>query len=88
MINTHVFSEPSGRRYGLVQFCLAFSMLSLYVFSYVVVENSAASRWTLFIVVGSALCGIAESLPKERRRIAGVLRIAAILVLLVAMTMV
>lgn len=80
-ITKFLFSEPSGRPHALIQFCFAFSMLSLYIFFYVIVENSASGGWLLSLIVGYVLSGIAESLPKERRRIAGVLRIAALLIL-------
>lgn len=79
-IDEIVFSEPSGRPHALIQFSGALVLLSLYVF-FTVVQKSTSSSWILFPVVGSALSGIAESLPKNRRRTAGALRLTAIFVL-------
>lgn len=74
-----LFSEPSGRRHALVMFSGALALLILYVY-YGVLSDSASTS-TLFLMVGAALSGLAESLPKDRRRAAGTLRVAAILVL-------
>jgi peptidoglycan/LPS O-acetylase OafA/YrhL len=76
-----LFSEPSGRRHALVTFAGVAVFTSVYVY-YGVLRDSATVGWLLVMIVGSALSGIAESLPKDRRRIAGALRITAILVLL------
>ncbi len=76
-----VFSEPSGRNHAAVMFSSALFFSSLYVYHGTAGRFSSAS-WLLFMVVGTALSGIAESLPKDRRRAAGLLRITAILVLL------
>ncbi|WP_424014444.1 hypothetical protein ACOZ35_15725 [Halorubrum xinjiangense] len=76
-----LFNEPQGRGVALVQFgaSLIFLCLFVYVWS---AGDAADARWILFLVVGSALSGIAESLPEDWRRTAGVLRAAGILVLL------
>lgn len=80
IVDDLVFSEPSGRGNALVMFAQALVFASLYV--YIVIRGDPASaRWLLFMIVGTVLSGIAESLPKDRRRAAGTLRVAAILVL-------
>jgi hypothetical protein len=76
-----LFSEPSGRPTTLVQFAGAVVFLSLAVYM-VTVGNASQSRWVLVMMAGFALSGSAESLPKNRRRLAGVLRLTAITILL------
>ena len=80
IITQIVFSEPSGWPIALVQFSAALVFSGLYVYIGII-ENSTSISWVLFLVVGNSLSGIAESLPKTRRRAAGVLRLSAILVL-------
>ncbi|QCS41790.1 hypothetical protein [Natrinema versiforme] len=80
IINEIVFSEPSGRFFGVVQLCGAFVLFSAYGY-YAVVANSLPGSGALFIGVGAALSGVAESLPNNRRRAAGVLRLTAFVVL-------
>jgi hypothetical protein len=48
---------------------------------YVVVEDATPLSAVLFLIAGMALSGIAESLPGSRRRAAGILRLAALSVL-------
>jgi peptidoglycan/LPS O-acetylase OafA/YrhL len=74
-----LFSEPSGRRYAAVMFAGALAFVGLYLTAWFIDES--VPRFALFLLVGSALSGIAEALPKDRRRTAGVLRVLAILVL-------
>lgn len=74
-----LFSEPAGRRHALVMFSGALALLVIYVYYGVLGESTSTS--TLFLMVGAALSGVAESLPKDRRRTAGMLRATAILVL-------
>lgn len=76
-----VFSEPSGRRSALIMFSGAFVFASLYVY-YGILGDSSSISWLYFMIAGNALSGIAESLPKDRRRAAGVFRVTAILVLI------
>lgn len=73
-----LFGAPSGRLTALVMFSGSLVFLSTYVYFGVLGES--ASIYEVFLSVGFALSGIAESLPKDRRRAAGVLRIAAVLV--------
>ncbi|MFC7131108.1 hypothetical protein [Haloferax chudinovii] len=80
IVDETVFSEPSGGLFAVVQLCGALIMSGLY-WQYAVVEQSVSGGWLLFMIAGTALSGIAESLPKNRRRAAGVLRLAAVLVL-------
>ena len=80
IIDQTLFSEPSGRPLGLV-FLGGALLLAGQQGYYVIVEGATPFSAVLFIIVGMALSGIAESLPKPRRREAGVLRFTAITVL-------
>lgn len=80
-ISEVIVREPSGRRYAVIMFAGALVYAGLYVYSEVIHDSTAAS-WLVFMIVGSLLSSIAESLPKNRRREAGILRITAILVVL------
>ncbi|WP_336024693.1 hypothetical protein [Halobellus salinisoli] len=75
-----LFSEPSGRRTAAVMFAGSLAFVALYAYNWIVGESVFVGG--LFLLVGSGVSGIAESLPKDRRRAAGVFRIVAILVLL------
>ncbi|WP_254767263.1 hypothetical protein [Salinilacihabitans rarus] len=77
-----LFNEPQGRPLALFQFGVSLTLLCMFVYAWSV-GDAGATRWLLFIVVGTALSGIAESLPESRRQSAGVLRFAGILVLLI-----
>lgn len=74
-----LFSEPSGRRAAIVMFAGALALSSIY--GYYWMRGRSSSTAGLFLLVGATLSGIAESLPKDRRRTAGLLRLTAILVL-------
>jgi len=76
-IKAVVCSEPSGRLNAFVMFAGAFVMLSIYLYYGILRDGSSLS--SLIMAVGFALSGFAESLPPDRRRIAGGLRLAAIL---------
>ncbi|MUW15377.1 hypothetical protein GJ633_12525 [Halorubrum sp. CBA1125] len=76
-----VFSEPSGRSNALVQFGGALAFLGLYGYSRAM-GRADPSDWLLVMALGATLAGIAESLPNDRKRTAGTLRLTAILVLL------
>ena len=80
IIDQTLFSEPSGRPLGLVFLCGALLMAGQQGY-YVIVDGATPFYPGLFIIVGMALSGIAESLPTPRRREAGVLRLTAITVL-------
>lgn len=75
-----VLSEPSGRPAAAVMFSGALVFVGLYVYFGVFGESS--TNYELIVAGAFALSGTAESLPKERRRTAGVLRVTAILALL------
>ena len=75
-----VFSEPSGRLHAFVMFAGALVMLSIYIYYGILLDGSSLS--SLIMAVGFALSGFAESLPTERRQIAGGLRVTAMLWLL------
>ncbi|WP_435187055.1 hypothetical protein [Halobellus sp. EA9] len=80
IIDQTLFSEPSGHPLGLVFLCGALLLAGQQGY-YVIVEGATPFYATLFMSVGMALSGIAESLPKPRRREAGVLRLTALAVL-------
>jgi len=75
-----VFSEPSGRLHAFVMFAGSLVMVSIYLYYGILRDGSSLS--SLIMAVGFALSGLAESLPTDRRRIAGGLRVTAILLLL------
>ena len=74
-----VFSEPSGRSHAFVMFAGSVVMLSIYI--YYDILRGVPDISSLVMAVGFALSGLAESLPTERRQIAGGLRVAAMLLL-------
>ncbi|WP_313691859.1 hypothetical protein [Halorarum halobium] len=80
-ISQVLFSEPSGRRQAIVMFAGTFVFSSLYAYN-VVRGDASSANWLPFMIGGTALSGIAESLPEHRRRAAGILRVTAILLLL------
>ncbi len=75
-----VFSEPSGGLNVFAMFAGSLAMLSIYVYFDIIHDGSSVS--SLIMSVGFALSGFAESLPTERQRMAGGLRLTAILLLL------
>ena len=79
IVDETVFGEPS-RGPGLVFLCGALLLAGQRAY-YVVVEGATPFYAVLFVIAGMALSGIAESLPKSRRRAAGALRLTAIAVL-------
>ena len=74
-----VFSEPSGRGNASVMVAGALAMVGIYLYFGVLRDGSAV--YSLIMAVGFALSGFAESLPTERRQLAGRLRVTAILLL-------
>jgi len=74
-----VFSEPGGRRNAFVMFASSLAMLSIYIYYDVLRDVSSVN--SLIMAVGFALSGFAESLPTERRQMAGGLRVTAVLLL-------
>jgi hypothetical protein len=75
-----VFSEPSGGLNAFAMVAGSLAMLSVYV--YVKITHDYSATYSLIGAIGFALSGVAESLPTERRQMAGGLRLTAILVLL------
>jgi len=75
-----LFAEPAGRRAAVVMFAGALALSGIY--GYYWMSGESPSTAGLILMVGATLSGIAESLPRDRRRAAGVLRLTAILVLL------
>ena len=81
LIDETVFGGPS-RRLGLVFLCGALLLIGQQGY-YVILKGTTPFYAGLFLTVGMGLSGIAESLPKSRRRAAGVLRLTAITVLVI-----
>jgi hypothetical protein len=81
-ISDVLFNEPQGRPNSLVQFGASLTFLCIFVYAWSVGDVGEV-LWILFLIIGTALSGIAESLPENRRQAAGVLRFAGILVLLI-----
>jgi hypothetical protein len=79
-VTAGLFSEPSGRRHASVMFAAALVFALLYGYS-VRVAGSSEAGWLRFMIVGTALSGVAESLPDDRRIAAGLLRVTAIVAL-------
>ncbi|QKG93684.1 hypothetical protein EXE43_09755 [Halorubrum sp. SS5] len=78
-ISEVVFSEPSGGLNAYAMFASSLLMASIYVYFGVLRGVTAINA--LVMAVGFALSGVAESLPAERRRLAGWVRVAAVLLL-------
>jgi len=76
-----LFREPSGRPHAFVMLSGALLFLGLYVYAGVLGDSSSSS-WLVVMAAGTGLSGIAESLPNDRRRTAGLLRVTAVLVLI------
>ena len=74
-----VFSEPTGRAQAFVMFASSAVMVSIFI--YFDILSGVSSIHSLVMAVGFALSGLAESLPSERRQLAGQLRVTAILLL-------
>ena len=80
-ISEVLFNEPQGRRIGLFQLGISLTFLCMFVYVWSV-GDAGETRWLLFMIVGTALSGIAESLPETQLQAVGVLRFMAVLVLL------
>lgn len=79
-VTEFIFSKPAGRSNAVVMFSGAAVFAGSYVyFSWV---GYSPLFYGLVIAGSLMLVGIAESLPKERGRAAGVLRTTALLALL------
>jgi hypothetical protein len=78
-ITNVLFSEPSGHPSATVQIVAAILFAGLYAYSW---NAGVDATWLLFMILGTGIDGIAESLPAERSVAAGVLRLLAIAVLL------
>jgi hypothetical protein len=80
IIDRVVFHEPSGNPHALLMFSGSLTFLAIYVYYWIL--GSPPSVAAIFISVGFALSGIAESLPKDQRRKAGAIRIISMTVLM------
>jgi peptidoglycan/LPS O-acetylase OafA/YrhL len=81
VLEDNVFSEARGRPQNLVHFAGALVFTSLYVYVWTV-GDTAPGAWLLVMAAATAVAGVAESLPKSRRRTTGVLRLVGIVTLL------
>jgi hypothetical protein len=79
-----VFSEPSGRTIATVQLAGSLAFAGIYLYSWVR-TGARTSGWPLIMMIGFALSGIAEALPKERVRMAGVFRTVSVLAFVCAL---
>jgi len=79
-IQDTVFKEPTGGILALTYLAGALILFSQYGY-YAIITNSAP-RFVLFLGAGFGLLGLAESLPSPQQRAAGVLRLAAVIVLI------
>jgi hypothetical protein len=75
-----LFSEPAGRPQTLVMGAGALVLSSFVIYGYAFGDSGLTG--SLVMAAGFALSGLAESLPADRRRAAGGLRISAIVLLL------
>ena len=75
-----LFREPDGRRKGLLFSFLSFICLLGWVYFGVVLDGP---HFLLFLGIALGFSGFAESLPPDRRRSAGVLRILGVGILVV-----
>ena len=75
-----LFREPDGGRKGLLFSLLSFICLLGWVYSGVVLDGP---RFLLFLGIALAFSRFAESLPPDRQRSAGVLRILGLGILVV-----
>ncbi|WP_254761916.1 hypothetical protein [Natrinema marinum] len=78
-----LFSEPSGWETARVSLLSAVAFFGIYAYFEVLYNSGLAS--TLVIGAAAALSGIAEFVPKDRRRVAGALRVTAIGILVALM---
>ena len=78
IVDDVLFRDPAGRPKAIGQFILALGFLALYVFA---TMGGSSGGWLLVMTISILLSGIAESLPTERRRLAGLLRFTALLAL-------
>jgi hypothetical protein len=70
-----VFREPEGRRNGLLISSLSFICLLTWVYSGVVLDGP---DFFIFFAIALGFSGLAESLPPDRLRSAGALRMLAV----------
>ncbi len=70
-----LFRESDGRRKGFIFSFLSFISLLGWAYFGVLLNGS---HFSLFLGIPIAFIGVAESLPKDRQRIAGVLRVLAL----------
>jgi peptidoglycan/LPS O-acetylase OafA/YrhL len=77
LLEDTLFSEPSGNGIALVHFGSAVVFTLILVWSWLR-DPPLTNYWLVFMIVGIALAGVAEALPSERTRAAGVFRLAGI----------
>jgi hypothetical protein len=77
LVDDTLFSEPSGRGVALVHFGSA-TVFTLILIRSWLRDSPLTNYWLVFMIVGVTLAGVAEALPSERTRTAGILRLAGI----------
>lgn len=70
-----LFNEPRGRRTGMIFLSLSLICFLGYVYFGILLDGP---HFLLVLGVMIALSGFAESLPTDRRRVAGALRLVAV----------
>lgn len=84
-VTDSAFREPSGRFLSLLFFAMAFIVMMALLQHRMVLDTGSDNMVSgagggIFLIVIFSLAGIAEGLPKDRRRTAAVCRIAALFV--------
>ncbi|RLM63318.1 hypothetical protein DVK07_16725 [Halorubrum sp. Atlit-26R] len=74
-----LFRKPDGRRKGIIFLSLSSICLLTWVYTSIVLNSS---HFFLFTGLALGFSGFAESLPLERRRSAGILRIFSVSILI------
>ena len=74
--STGLFSEPSGWAAARIHLVSAVAFFGIYAYFELRHDSGLAS--VLVVGIAAALSGVAEFLPKHRRRTAGALRVTAI----------
>ena len=77
LVDDTLFSEPSGTGVALVH------LGGVVVYTLILVRSwlrsgSLTNYWLVFVILGTALAGVAEALPAECTQAAGLLRLAGI----------
>jgi hypothetical protein len=77
LVDDTLFSEPSGNGVTLVHFGSAVVYTLILAWSWRQ-AGPLTNYWLVFMIFGTALAGVAEALPTEHTRAAGLVRLAGI----------